>query len=85
MGGGGAKPFSSWKLNDEHNLTVLVKGGRDFLKLQEGGGEAKYKPETDTPEQGFKLLIAWSLIGIVLLCFSVYGAFLGSFFANCNN
>ena len=27
----GANPFSSWKLNDEHNLTVLVKGGRNFL------------------------------------------------------
>ena len=58
---GGAKPFSSWKLNDEHNLTVLLKGGRNFFKLQEGGGEPKYKPATEFPELVFTLSIAWSL------------------------
>jgi hypothetical protein len=36
---GGTKPFSRWKLNDEHNLTVLVKEGKNFLKLQEGGAK----------------------------------------------
>ena len=33
----GAKHFSSWRLNDEHNLTVLVKGGRHLFKLPGGG------------------------------------------------
>ena len=59
---GGAKPFSSWKLNDEHNLTVLVKGGLNFFKLQEGGDEPKSKPTTEFPELVFTLSIAWSLI-----------------------
>ena len=27
-------PFLCWKLNDEHKLTVLVKGGRYIFKLQ---------------------------------------------------
>ena len=67
MGGGGAKPFSNWKLNDEHNLTVLVKGGRYFFKLQGGGGEAKSKPATEFPELVFTLLIAWSLRHVFLL------------------
>ena len=58
---GGAKHFSSWKLNDAHNLTILVKGGRHFFKLQGGGGEAKSKPATESPEHVFMLLIAWSL------------------------
>ena len=58
---GGARHFSSWKLNDAHNLTILVKGGRHFFKLQGGGGEAKSKPATEVPEHVFMLLIAWSL------------------------
>ena len=58
---GGARHFSSWKLNDAHNLTILVKGGRHFFKLQGGGGEAKSKPATESPEHVFMLLIAWSL------------------------
>ena len=41
---GGAKLFSSWKLNDEHNLTVLVKGGLNFFKLQEGGASQNISP-----------------------------------------
>ena len=61
MGGGRARHFSSWKLNDAHNLTILVKGGRHFFKLQEGGGEAKSKLATEVPELVFMLLIAWSL------------------------
>ena len=62
VGRGGADHFSSWMLNDELNLTVLERGGRHFFKVQGGGGEAKLKPETDTPELGFKDSIAWSLI-----------------------
>ena len=58
---GGAKPFSSWKLNDKHNLTVLLKGGRNFFKLEEGGGETKSKTATEFPELVFTLSIAWSL------------------------
>ena len=48
-------------LNDELNLTVLERGGRHFFKVKGGGGEAKLKPETDTPELQFKDSIAWSL------------------------
>ena len=59
---GGAEHFSSWMLNDELNLTVLEKGGRHFFKVKGGGGKAKLKPETDTPELRFKDSIAWSLI-----------------------
>ena len=58
---GGAEHFSSWILNDKLNLTVLERRGRHFFKVQGGGGEAKLKPETDTPELGFKDSIAWSL------------------------
>ena len=58
---GGAEHFSSWMLNDELNLTVLEKGGRHFFKVKGGGGKAKLKPETDTPELRFKDSIAWSL------------------------
>ena len=58
---GGESHFSSWKLNDTHNLTILVKGGRHFFKLQ-GGGEAKSKPAMEVPEHVFMLFIAWSLI-----------------------
>ena len=59
---GETKPFSNWKYNDEHNLTVLVKGGMNFFKLHEGGGEPKYKPTTEFLELVFTLSIAWSLI-----------------------
>ena len=48
-------------LNDELNSTILERGGRHFFKVQRGGGEAKLKPETDTPELRFKDSIAWSL------------------------
>ena len=44
-----------------HNLTILVKGGRHFFKVQGGGGEAKSKPIMEVPEHGFMPLIAWSL------------------------
>ena len=54
-------------LNDELNLTVLERGGRHFFKVQEGGGEAKLKPETDTPELRFKDSIAWSLSLLLVL------------------
>ena len=63
--GGGAKPFSNWKLNDEHNLTVLVKGGTCFFKLQGGGGEAKFKPATVFSEVVFLLSMAWSLTSLL--------------------
>ena len=72
MGGGGAKHFSSWKVNDAHDLTILVKEGRHFFKLQGGGGEAKSKPATESPEHVFMLLIAWSLIDLEI-CGSQYG------------
>ena len=48
-------------LNDELNLTVLEKGGRRFFKVKGEGGNAKLKPETNTPELRFKDSIAWSL------------------------
>ena len=62
----GVKHFSSWKLNDEHNLTVLVRGGRHFFHLPGRGSEAKSKPMMDIPEEGFSRSIAWSLIIIVM-------------------
>ena len=48
-------------LNDELNLTVLERGVDTFSRSWEGGGKAKLKPETDTPELQFKDSIAWSL------------------------
>ena len=66
VGGGGVKHFSSWKFNAEHNLTVLVRGGRHFFQLPGRGSEAKSKPMMDIPEEGFSRSIAWSLIIIVM-------------------
>ena len=60
MEGGGAKPFKNWKLDDGENLIILVKGCKNFSKLQ-GGGRAKSKPVTEIPEHVFRLSIAWSL------------------------
>ena len=65
VGRGGAEHFSSWILNDELNLTVLERGVDTFSRSRKGG-EAKLKPETDTPELGFKDSIAWSLIQSVV-------------------
>ena len=33
VGRGGGKTFSSWKLNNVHNLTILVKGDRHLFQL----------------------------------------------------
>ena len=52
---GGGKPFSNWKLNDKHNLTVLVKRGRYFSSSKEGGGEEKFKSSPEFLEVVFML------------------------------
>ena len=61
-GGGGIKAFSSWKLNDAHNLTILVKAVGTFSSSKKGGGEAKSNPKTEFPEHVFILLNSWSVI-----------------------
>ena len=45
MGGGGARHFSSWKLNDAHNLTILGKGVGTFSSCKEGGAKQNLSPD----------------------------------------
>ena len=57
-GGWRGKPFSNWKLNEKHNLTVLVNEGRCLFKLQ-GGGRQNL-----SPQQSFRrLFLPFQLFG----------------------